>query len=431
MTDGTIRISRWMRGRTEPMSPAIRSLLRALRRERSSAEARFWTRTARTGTPLVEAIPGDGTHYWVTYVWRGERTTRAVRIFCPQTGFGASGNLERVPGTRVWFLTFRTRGDAFGGYKFLPDPPEATPADPVAYLRQLRKAKLDPQNPVVFTRPKDPENPRDPRFGLSVSILELPRSPRHSELEKHVGVPQGTLTLHRVRSRILRNTRRVWVYTPAGSRRLRHRAPLVIFFDGYDATTTVPTPTILDNLIHSRQIPPTVAVFVDSLGATRSVELPGYEPFGRFLVEELMPWIRRAVRFSPAPSTTVLSGASYGGLAAFYWALRRPKVFQRVLSQTGSVGWSPKGIDEPVWLAREFMRRPRLPLTIYMDVGRYEGRSEAENDVGQLSANRHVRDVLRMKGYPLRYREFCGAHDVYCCRQTLVDGLRWTLKKAG
>ena len=349
-------------------------------------------------------------------------------LFCPQIGFGASGRLDRVPGSQVWFRTFRTRDDCFGGYKILPNPSQANLDDLATYVRQLRRAKLDPLNPESFTRPKDPENPQDLRFGLRVSILELPRAPRHSELEQHPAVPQGTLTMHRVRSRILRNTRRVWAYRPAGSRNLPRPTPLMIFFDGHDATTTVPTPTILDNLIHTHQIPPTAAVFIDSLGAqTRARELPGYERFGRFLIHELMPWIRRTSGISPIPSKTGLAGASYGGLAAFYWALRHPELFHRVLSQTGSVGWSPKGVDEPVWLAREFMRRPRLPLSIYMDVGRYEGRSEAENDVGQLAANRHLRDVLRMKGYSLQYREFSGANDVYCVRQTLVDGLRWIL----
>ena len=411
----------------------MRSLRRAARRRGREAEELFWSRVSDSGTPLIEPIPRDYSHSWVTYVWRGSRNVQSVGLSCPQAGFGVFDKLERIPNCQTWFRTFRTRNDCFGHYKFLPNPPDDSPSDVAEYFKLLRTARLDPLNPTSFTPSRDPDDPQNLLFERSVSILELPRAPHHSEVEEHAGVPQGTLALHRVRSRILRNTRRVWAYIPAGYQRIPSHAPLVIFFDGqvYGATRTIPTPTILDNLIHTNHIPPTGALFVDSIDPqTRNVELPGYEPFGGFLVQELLPWTQRTLNFSPTPEKTVLAGVSYGGLAAIYQALQHPALFQRVLSQTGSVGWSPKGVDEPVWLAREFMRQPRLPLAIYMDVGRYEARSEPENDVGHLAANRHLRDVLQLKGYPLLYHEFCGAHHLYCCRQTLVEGLRWVLSDA-
>ena len=73
------------------------------------------------------------------------------------------------------------------------------------------------------------------------------------------------------------------------------------------------------------------------------------------------------------------------------------------------------------------MRRRMLPLRIYMDVGRCEASSEIENAVGHLGANRHVRDVLRLKGYPLLLQVYNGGHDLYPWQETLVDGLRWAL----
>jgi len=37
--------------------------------------------------------------------------------------------------------------------------------------------------------------------------------------------------------------------------------------------------------------------------------------------------------------------------------------------------------------------------------------------------NRHVRNILRLKGYQVHYAEFSGGHDYICWRGTLADGL--------
>jgi hypothetical protein len=42
---------------------------------------------------------------------------------------------------------------------------------------------------------------------------------------------------------------------------------------------------------------------------------------------------------------------------------------------------------------------------------------------GQLIANRHLRTVLRAKGFPVHVAEFAGGHDYLCWRGTLADGL--------
>jgi enterochelin esterase family protein len=40
-----------------------------------------------------------------------------------------------------------------------------------------------------------------------------------------------------------------------------------------------------------------------------------------------------------------------------------------------------------------------------------------------VAANRHLRDVLRAKGYPVAYREYGGGHNYLAWQITIADGL--------
>jgi len=412
----------------EPNSPKIRRLQRALRTKGLSAEAKFLKSLARSGTPLVEPVKGNPTSSWVTYLWRGDASTRAVGVASPQTEFAKFDPLTRLPRTRLWYRTVMVRNDCMGVYCLIPNLPSILPESLDGYLRLLKRGKLDPWNTVRFVSPKDPEFPDHPIYGATYSVLHLSGAPHHAEVARHPRIPEGVVRLHHLRSRVLKNRRRVWVYTPPGAHRSASNAHLVIFFDGFGYVNEIGAPTTLNNLISSGRIPPTYGVFVDALDlGTRGRELPCNPDFGKFLVKELVPWSRRTLGRSFDGRHTTLAGFSYGGLCAMYWAMRYPKRFHGVISQSGSFWWAPKNAAEPNALSREFMKRRRLPLKIYMDAGRYEGQADPENGAGHLGANRHLRDVLLLKGYPVRYQTYNGGHDTYPWRQTLVDALRWVL----
>jgi enterochelin esterase-like enzyme len=147
------------------------------------------------------------------------------------------------------------------------------------------------------------------------------------------------------------------------------------------------------------------------------------EPFGRFLVHELLPWVEKFAGIRCRPDRTALIGASGGGLCALRFALEYPEHFRLVLSQSGSL-WAEDPIrHEPGTVVSLILDRPRpAPLRIYMEAGALETWGPYQG-ASLLSANRHVRDVLRLKGYRLTYREFSGGHEFECWRQSLVDGL--------
>jgi enterochelin esterase family protein len=188
---------------------------------------------------------------------------------------------------------------------------------------------------------------------------------------------------------------------------------------------------ILDNLIAASKIPPTIAVLIANPSQeTRGKELPPNPEFADFLAKELIPWVRDHYNVTRDPRHTVVGGSSYGGIAATYAGLRHPDVFGNVLCQSGSFWWAPdRKIEpdmdatiEPGWLAKEFIKSPKLPLKFWMDAGVFEVDPYAGGGA-ILEPSRHMRDVLLAKGYEVHYQQFISGHDYLNWRGTLADGL--------
>jgi enterochelin esterase family protein len=73
-------------------------------------------------------------------------------------------------------------------------------------------------------------------------------------------------------------------------------------------------------------------------------------------------------------------------------------------------------------MVQQFLASPTLPVKFYLDAGTFEMDSAGEGgDI--LEASRHLRDVLRAKGYEVHYQQFVGGHDGLSWRGTLADGL--------
>jgi enterochelin esterase family protein len=235
------------------------------------------------------------------------------------------------------------------------------------------------------------------------------------------GVPAGRSETQRLRSAILGNERRVWVHIPS-SYTAGDPCGLLILFDGWTYIHDIPAPVILNNLLAAGRIAPTVAIMIDSLDEkTRDRELPCHPPFAAFLAEELLPWVRARYCAGSQPASTIVGGSSYGGLAAAFVARERPDLFGKVLAQSGSFWWKPDDDLEHEWLARQFAESPKLPLEFYLSVGRQEAKARLKPN--QLIVSRHLRDVLRAKGYPVHYHETDGRHDNLSWRATLADGI--------
>jgi enterochelin esterase family protein len=404
------------------VSPRIIALEQELATRNTTALDAFWQEVTEQGTPLIESIEGDDRHKLVTFLWRDKGDTKNVVIVGGPAGWGdlVQNQLTRLLNTDLWYRTYQARADLRTTYRLSPNDPltEITREDD--WKTRTATFQFDPLNPHKFFFPRDEEDPDDE--DLFVSVLELPEAPPQPWITSRTGVPKGQVEMHRLRSTILDNERRVWIYTPPGYIAAGEPCGLLLLFDGLAYINLVPTPTILDNLLSEGRIPPLIAILPDSLNQeTRSRELPCHQPFVDFLISELLPWVHEHYHVTHDPAQSIVAGSSYGGLAAAFVGLRAPEIFGNVLSQSGSFWWDmdPEVNMEKEWLIRQYATTPHLPLRFYLEVGLLEKTTR----LNMVLNNRHLRDVLEAKDYEVDYTEYNGGHDYLCWRGSLADGL--------
>ena len=213
-------------------------------------------------------------------------------------------------------------------------------------------------------------------------------------------------------SRVLGNRRDVLVYLPPGYGRSRRRFPVLYLHDGqnvFDAATSFAgqewgADETAERLISAREMAPIIIVAVANAGEDRIHE---YTPtrgryhfygearrskglgsrYGRFLREELKPFIDMHYRTRPEGESTGLGGSSLGGLVTLALALRHPKDWTRLAVMSPSVWWDDGVLYR---LVDEIKRKP--PLKIWLDTG------TAEEGWEQA---RELRDRLIAKGWSL------------------------------
>jgi predicted alpha/beta superfamily hydrolase len=221
-------------------------------------------------------------------------------------------------------------------------------------------------------------------------------------------MPEHTLTGNIKRhaafpSKILRNRRDVLVYLPRGYRRFsRRRYPVLYLQDGqnmFDAATAFfgvewGVDEAAQRLIKSNLIEPLIIVAVANTGENRIHE---YAPtravfdssakgkkrsrglardYGRFLIQELKPYIDRKYHTKREAQFTGLGGASLGGLLTLSLGLWFPNVFRRLIVMSPSVWW-----DNCVIYGMVESLEDKLPLKIWLDTGTREPGWERARDL--------------------------------------------------
>jgi predicted alpha/beta superfamily hydrolase len=238
----------------------------------------------------------------------------------------------------------------------------------------------------------------------------------------------GDVRLHKAfHSKVLNNDRDVIVYLPAGYDSSKKSYSVFYFHDGQNlfdgATSYIPgqewrLDETAQSLIGGGKIEPLIIVGIYNTGTERVNE---YTPaadkkykaggkadlYGRFLVEELKPFIDKTYRSKTDAAHTGLGGSSLGGLVTMYLGLRYPNVFSRLAIVSPSVWWANNYI---VKLLNDTEKKPAL--RIWLDIGTKEGR-DADEAMKTVEGARLLNKTLLKKGWrlgkDLEYFESAGA----------------------
>ena len=398
-------------------SPHMLQLRKDIMDDKTGTTQEFWKTIEKSGAPIVEPVADSKDSFLVTFVWKGSADTKNVLVDWPRlaNAFPDQFLMSHIDGTDVWFKTMKVRRGTRMFYTLSPNDPAGERPEG----KWQRKEQADPLN---FKR--DPDDPNVP-LDRARSLLELPGALPQPWYEKRAGVPRYSLIEEKIKSVALNSERRVLVYTPPGYSKEHASYQTVYLTDGEDPDGLVFASWTFENLLADGKIPPVVVVrLANPDRPTRGKDLACNDAFLSYLNDEVVPFVRKKYNTSPDPSRTVIGGDSLGGVNASCAGLRHSETFGLVLSQSGAYQYPFTEADhaDTNWLVQQFIATKKLPLRFYMDAGTNEVGPENQG-YGLLLSNRHLRDVLKAKGYDVYYQEFEGDHEFINWRGTLADGL--------
>lgn len=334
-------------------------------------------RARAEGAPVIEGGRA-------TLLWRGRTAPSLIGDFIHWGREGQAPVTPRQIGPGLWAHTLELPPDAYIEY---------------AWLRDGRRVP-------------DPLNPRVTRNGLGElnHFFYMPEAAPTPLVRRARGAPAGTLTRDVLPAGRLQvgGQRTVHFYQPPTP----DPCPLLVVFDGQDYLRQARLPTLIDNLIAQGRMQPVALALIENSRA-RLIEYACSEATLAFLLYVVLPAARARLNLIDAaeqPGVHGVLGASLGGLMALYTGLRVPHLFGRVLSQSGA--FVVEGHPFVVWDLIRY--EPRLPIRLWLDVGRFEW---------LLDANRRLRALVEPKATGVTYREINAGHNYTAWRDDLPHGL--------
>lgn len=211
-------------------------------------------------------------------------------------------------------------------------------------------------------------------------------------------------------------------------------ACLMVFQDGHkyvDKEAEYRVPVVFDNLIHSKEMPVTLGLFInpghhgDAMpenrwrGSNRSVEYDTPDDnYSRFLIEEMIPMLEKEYNLTDDREGRAICGVSSGGICAFTAAWERPDYFSKVVSHIGSFTNIRGGYHYPALLRKT----EKKPLRIYLQ----DGSNDLDNRHGNWPlANRQMAAALKFAGYDYVFEYGDGGHTHKHGGMLFPETMRW------
>ena len=249
---------------------------------------------------------------------------------------------------------------------------------------------------------------------------------------RHPGVPEGKVTKQRWKSQVFPGTERdYWVYVPAQYDGTTP-ACVMVFQDGGGFVSEkgqYRVPVVLDNLIHRKELPVMIGVFVNpgdvpsmSKGGERRNRSFEYDTLSAqyvtFLEKEILPEVGKSYKLRSDAAGRGIGGSSSGGICAFTAAWERPDLFSKVLSYIGSYT-NIQGGDVYPGMIRKTERKP---IRVFLQ----DGSNDLDNLHGSWPlANLQMAAALKFMRYDFRFEYGDGAHNGRHGGALLPDALRW------
>ena len=280
----------------------------------------------------------------------------------------------------------------------------------------------------------------DSADSTNIPIVETrPKWEPHPDAVARDEVPKGTVEqMQPWESTVFPGTIRDWaIYVPA-QYKADQPAALMVFQDGegmrnVDGRWRVPV--VFDNLIDRGDMPVTIAVFINpghnkskprhnGKHSNRGFE---YDSLGdryvRFLLEEIIPEVRKRYIISNDPEMHAIGGSSSGAICAFTAAWERTDFFRKVYSSVGSFTNLRGGNVYPALVRKT---EPR-PIRVYLA----DTSGDVDNAFGSWPwANQRMSSALKYMGYDTRFDWAEGyAHNADFGGSTFPDAVKWLWRK--
>jgi enterochelin esterase family protein len=267
---------------------------------------------------------------------------------------------------------------------------------------------------------------------LDARQITIDHFPYTEDSEERPGVPKGTLVERDWNdSKIYPGTTRSYVvYVPAAYR-AEDPACLMVFQDGVrHVHGPLRAATVFDNLIHRKEMPVTIGVFIDpgrgadqkpgeTKASNRGFEYDSLgDAYARFLLEEILPEVEKTWKLRQDPEAWAIAGGSSGASCAWTVAWERPDKFGKVLGWVGSFV-DLRGAHVYPSLIRKTERKP-------IRVCLLAGENDLDNRYGNWPlANLEMEAALKFAGYDHWFEMGPCLHGSSHAAAKLPEMLRW------